>query len=232
MTTLTGERRSPRRGDGPACRIPPAGCETWLRSWSASPRSGCCSASALPTVTDAFGAWAGVLPIYGGSAHLAVLGSLDDGVDSWSRPRRGCSSTCGSWSIAAHWPRCGRGADGGTGPRGGDGHRPTWVVAERRAARPGTLVGRRGSLRGCGTLLTVGWLGLSRRSAGGVVAGGCRRTGSCPSALSPSTRWYLTCPTVLERRRSGCRRCRFVRHQPSFRCRTAARPWQLRESRA
>ncbi len=123
---------------------------------------------------DAFGAWAGALPIYGGSAHLAVLGSLDHGGGLFVAAAAGVlvnlrvivysSALAPLWSGSRWWIRALAAATVID---------PTWVVAEQRAARPGNVAARRAHYAGAATLLTVGWLVLVTAGAvGGSMAGG------------------------------------------------------------
>lgn len=124
--------------------------------------------------TDPVAAWGGALPIYGGSAHLAVLGSLGHGGGALVAAAAGVlvnlrvivysSSLAPLWAGSRWWARALAAATVID---------PTWVVAEQRSVRPGTLAERRAHYAGAATLLTVGWLVLVTAGAvGGVLAGG------------------------------------------------------------
>jgi predicted branched-subunit amino acid permease len=123
---------------------------------------------------DPVAAWSGALPIYGGSAHLAVLGSLGHGGGVLVAAAAGVlvnlrvivysSSLAPLWAGSRWWAR---------GLAAATVIDPTWVVAEHRATRPGSLAQRRAHYAGAATLLTGGWLLLVTAGAvGGVVAGG------------------------------------------------------------
>ncbi len=123
---------------------------------------------------DALGAWAGALPIYGGSAHLAVLGTLDHGGGLLVAAAAGVlvnlrvivysSALAPLWSGSRWWARALAAATVID---------PTWIVAEQRAGRPGPVAARRAHYAGAAALLTVGWLVLvSAGAVGGAIAGG------------------------------------------------------------
>jgi predicted branched-subunit amino acid permease len=123
---------------------------------------------------DPLAAWAGALPIYGGSAHLAVLGSLGHGGGVLLAVAAGVlvnlrvivysSSLAPLWAGSRWWAR---------GLAAATVIDPTWVVAEQRSVRPGTLAERRSHYAGAATLLTAGWLVLVTVGAvGGALAGG------------------------------------------------------------
>jgi branched chain amino acid efflux pump len=123
---------------------------------------------------DPVAAWGGALPIYGGSAHLAALGSLGHGGGALVAAAAGVlvnlrvivysSSLAPLWVGSRWWARALAAATVID---------PTWVVAEQRATRPGTVAERRAHYAGAATLLTVGWLVLVTAGAvGGVLASG------------------------------------------------------------
>ncbi len=123
---------------------------------------------------DPVAAWSGALPIYGGSAHLAVLGSLGHGGGVLVAVAAGVlvnlrvivysSSLAPLWAGSRWWAR---------GLAAATVIDPTWVVAEQRAKGPGTVTERRAHYAGAATLLTLGWLVLVTAGAvGGAMAGG------------------------------------------------------------
>lgn len=130
--------------------------------------------AAVADSVDPLAAWAGALPIYGGSAHLAVLGPLGHGAGLLVAAVAGVlvnlrvvvysSALAPLWSGSRWWARALAAATVID---------PTWMVAEQRARRPGTLAGRRAHYAGAAALLTAGWLALVTAGAvGGAVAGG------------------------------------------------------------
>lgn len=119
-------------------------------------------------------AWAGTLPIYGGSAHLAVLGPLGHtggllvaavaGVLVNLRVIVYSSALAPLWSGSRWWARALAAATVID---------PTWMVAEQRARRPGTLADRRAHYVGAAAVLSAGWLAFVTTGAvGGALAGG------------------------------------------------------------
>lgn len=119
-------------------------------------------------------AWAGTLPIYGGSAHLAVLGPLGHSGGLLVAAVAGMlvnlrvvvysSALAPLWSGSRWWTRALAAATVID---------PTWMVAEQRARRPGTVADRRAHYLGAAVVLTVGWLAFVTAGAvGGALAGG------------------------------------------------------------
>jgi branched chain amino acid efflux pump len=130
--------------------------------------------AAVGASLDPLAAWAGALPIYGGSAQLAVLGPLGQGSGLLVAVAAGVlvnlrvivysSALAPLWSQSRWWARALAAATVID---------PTWAMAEQRATRPGTLTERRAHYAGAAAVLTLGWLVLVTAGAmGGALAGG------------------------------------------------------------
>jgi predicted branched-subunit amino acid permease len=104
-------------------------------------------------------AWAGTLPIYGGSAQLAVLEPLGRGASLWVAALAGVlvnlrvvvysTALAPLWSGSRWWLKLVAAATAID---------QTWMVAEHRAGQPGTMTERRAHYVGAAGVLTVGWL--------------------------------------------------------------------------
>lgn len=104
-------------------------------------------------------AWGGTLPIYGGSAQLAVLEPLERGVGLWSAVLAGVLvnarvvvysvALAPLWSGSRWWMKL---------PAAGTAIEQTWMVAEQRASQPGTPAERRAHYGGAAATLSIGWL--------------------------------------------------------------------------
>lgn len=104
-------------------------------------------------------AWAGTLPIYGGSAHLAVLEPLGREAGLWVAVLAGAlvnlrivvysAAIAPLWAGSRWWMKLTAAATAMD---------PTWMVAEHRAGQPGTTEERRAHYAGAAAVLTLGWL--------------------------------------------------------------------------
>lgn len=128
---------------------------------------------AVGASVDTWAAWSGTLPIYGGSAQLATLGPIAHGSGLWVAVVAGVlvnlrvavySSSLASLWAGSRWPAKALAAATVIDP--------TWMVAERRAGRPGTLAERRAHYVGAAVPLTVGWLTFVTVGALGAAVGG------------------------------------------------------------
>lgn len=107
---------------------------------------------------DPVAAWTGTLPIYGGSAQLAVLEPLGRGAGLWVAVLAGVlvnlrvvvysAALAPLWSQSRWWVRLVAAATAID---------QTWMVAEHRATRPGTTAERRAHHVGAALTLTSGW---------------------------------------------------------------------------
>ena len=104
-------------------------------------------------------AWAGTLPIYGGSAHVAVIEPLNHGAGLWAAVVAGAlvnlrvvvysTALAPLWAGSRWWMKLAAAATAID---------PTWMVAEHRASRSGTTAERRAHYAGAAAVLTLGWL--------------------------------------------------------------------------
>jgi predicted branched-subunit amino acid permease len=114
--------------------------------------------AAIAAHTDPAAAWAGIWPIFGGSAHLGVLRVVDQGAGAplaiatgiLVHARLGVYSVslAPGWRDQPAWFRfvaAGLLID------------PTWAVAEQRSSRPGSARQQRHHYLGAGVTLAVGW---------------------------------------------------------------------------
>jgi branched chain amino acid efflux pump len=112
--------------------------------------------------------WAGSWLIYGGSAHLAALRTIDDGgalLAIVTGLLINARLLVYSASVAPHWQRQPRWFRAVGAAMLID---PTWAVAERRATQPGSDRAQRAYYLAAGLTLGVGWSALI---AVGAVAG-------------------------------------------------------------
>lgn len=129
---------------------------------------------AVGASAEVWASWSGTLPIYGGSAQLATLGPLAHGSGLWVAVLAGAlvnlrvvvysSALAPLWAGSRWWAKM---------LAATTVIDPTWMVAERRSGRPGTLAERRAHYIGAALILTAGWLTFVTAGAlGGAAAGG------------------------------------------------------------
>ncbi len=115
--------------------------------------------AAVAVAADPVAAWSGTLPLYGGSAHLALLQALDTGATAWAAAAAAVLINVRlvvySAALAPLFRTARPVARLVAAAAVID---PTWMVAERRGTERGTDAERRVHYAGAAVCLTLGWL--------------------------------------------------------------------------
>ena len=181
----TRENGSP--GQRPCCRSPSATC-----------RLGCSSGSRSARSADPLAGWAASPLIYGGSAQLTVLEMTASGAGLAATVTAALLINVRlivySAALVPLWATASRTARLLAAATVID---PTWMIAERRAAEPGSLAERRAHYAGAAAVLTVGWCAAV---AAGAVLGA---TTDLADVLAIATPLCLVAIVAPHLRRSG-----------------------------